>query len=143
MPSWHHVEHLEEMKISGCEVNAKQLDELMLAVPTSMKRLDLSKNPGILSGLDMLSWHHLERLEDIKLLQCGVTSDQLVSFPWCLPASVATVTLDPGALADGAALNAFRDAGFSEDAASPGCWRRPVVQKQEPVAQRPGMCAMC
>jgi len=124
MPSWHHVEMLEEMKLVGCSVQSRQLNELMLAVPTSMKRLDLSNNPGILGDLDMPSWHHVEMLEEMQLVGSNVNAEQLDKFIAAVPLSVATITLDSSPeFTD--VLSSF---GFSKDGTVSGRWCRQVAR---------------
>eukprot|EP00927_Polykrikos_kofoidii_P061512 TRINITY_DN5634_c0_g1_i1.p1 TRINITY_DN5634_c0_g1~~TRINITY_DN5634_c0_g1_i1.p1 ORF type:complete len:213 (-),score=34.56 TRINITY_DN5634_c0_g1_i1:59-697(-) len=141
MPMWHHVEGLEEIKLVECSVKARQLDQLMGAVPTSIKRLDLSKNLGILADLDMPMWHHVEGLEEINLAGCKTNVGQVGRLIQALPPSVCTIFLDPSA----EPLEAFRENGFSEDAISPGRWCRPVARppKRSPEGLASSRCVLC
>eukprot|EP00928_Gymnodinium_smaydae_P096751 TRINITY_DN8608_c0_g2_i2.p1 TRINITY_DN8608_c0_g2~~TRINITY_DN8608_c0_g2_i2.p1 ORF type:complete len:500 (-),score=61.71 TRINITY_DN8608_c0_g2_i2:431-1930(-) len=147
MLSWNHVECLEEMKLANCSVNMKQLDELMFALYT--KRLELSNNLGILDGIEedqtlsLDSWHCVECLEEVRLVGCGTTSRQLCTFVHAIAPTVSAIIVDPSVLREGAAADAFLDAGFREDEKSPGCLRRPVKPRPQSQATPNGGCVVC
>jgi len=155
LPRWDHMEMLEEMALAGCNVKARQLDELMFALPTSLKRLDLSNNSGLLVGMvvsppesgmyhmyqEPPCWHHMELLEEMKLIGCKLDVGDLDLLMHAIPSSVAVIMLDPSA----SSLDVLHHHGFSEDALLPGRWSRPVVNVQQPSDAAPGQpkCVIC
>merc|ERR1712194_792088 len=162
IPSWHHVEGLEEMKLIGCGVTVRQLMAFMMAVPTSIKRLDLSKNPDILANsgeVGLLTWHHVEGLEEMKLAGCGVTaSPQLNELLFAVPEYIGRLDLsrNPEILANTEAYmevggimklvgchEILRDGSFNEDATLPGRWCRTVARPPKGYPNILTRCVLC
>merc|ERR1712194_998648 len=137
----------------------RQLEAFMLAVPTSIKRLDLSNNPDILANIEIPSWHHVEGLEEMKLAGCGVTaSPQLNELLFAVPEYIGRLDLsrNPEILANTEAYmevggimklvgchEILRDGSFNEDATLPGRWCRTVARPPKGYPNILTRCVLC
>eukprot|EP00929_Paragymnodinium_shiwhaense_P097772 TRINITY_DN5936_c0_g2_i1.p1 TRINITY_DN5936_c0_g2~~TRINITY_DN5936_c0_g2_i1.p1 ORF type:complete len:477 (-),score=71.86 TRINITY_DN5936_c0_g2_i1:135-1565(-) len=101
--------YFEELNLTECSVTAKQLRSFLAqSQPVSLRRLDLTSNPGVTALWrrhpgqhgEAAEWDKLYRLQELSLTACQITRDELSELILALPDSVVRLYLDDDVAVD-------------------------------------------
>lgn len=96
-PDWLYMNSLEELSLKNCNITPGQLRMfLKCSPPTTIEKLDLSNNIGILEANPgtVPEWLHMASLEEVSLAKCSLTADQLEVFLDCCAPRMTIKTFD-------------------------------------------------